>query len=110
MANDITKSETVKAVHEDDEGTGIYWFVDANDQYEQVFVPDITRDRAKELADDFDKLGQGSKRKLDAYRWVPKQVETAQSLVGKACGGKCDSDLDCVDSSCRCISGRCRRK
>ena len=110
MANDITKPDTVQNVHEDDEGTGIYWFVDGNGQYDQAFVPDITRQRAKELAEDFEQLGQVSKRKLDAYRWVPRQVESAQSLVGKQCGGKCNTDLDCVDNACRCIKGRCRRK
>jgi len=50
MTKDITRPETVKNVHDDDEGTGIYWFVDTSSRYEQVFVPSITRARAIELA------------------------------------------------------------
>ena len=107
MADDITKPETVENVHDDDEGTGIYWFVDSSGRNEQVFVPRITRKRAKELASDFEKPG---KQTLDAYRWVPDQLESAQSLVAKPCGGKCKKDIDCVDNACRCIKGRCRRK
>jgi hypothetical protein len=37
-------------------------------------------------------------------------VESAQSLVGKPCGGKCQRNIDCVDNACRCIRGRCQRK
>jgi hypothetical protein len=108
MAENITRPETIRNVHEDDEGTGIYWFVDdTSGQYEQVFVPRITGKRAEELATDFDRPG---KQRLDAYRWVPDQVESAQSLVGKLCGGKCQKDLDCIDNACRCIKNRCRRK
>lgn len=106
-AENITKPGSLANVHEDDEGTGIYWFVDSSGQSEQIFVPRITRTRADELADDFAKAG---KQTLDAYRWVPDQLESAQSLVSKSCGGTCRSNLDCVDNACRCIKGRCRRK
>jgi hypothetical protein len=107
VAKDITKSESVQNAHENDEGTGIYWFIDDSQQYEQIFVPRITRARAKQLAKDFNVAGR---QKLDAYRWVPDQIESAQSLVSKSCGGTCQSDIDCVDNSCRCIGGQCRRK
>jgi hypothetical protein len=106
-AKDITKPESLVNVHEDDEGTGIYWFIDSGGQYEQVFVPRIRQTRARELADDFSGV---SKQTLDAYRWVPDQVESAQSLVSRPCGGVCQSHIDCVDNACRCIKGRCRRK
>jgi hypothetical protein len=105
MAEDITRD--VRNAHDDDEGTGIYWFKDSKGVYEQVFIPRITRKRANDLASDFETVG---KQSLDAYRWVPDQVETAQSLVSKPCGGKCQSDLDCIDNACRCINKRCRRK
>ncbi|MGJ5065221.1 hypothetical protein [Bradyrhizobium oligotrophicum] len=107
MTKDITKPDTVKNAHDDDEGTGIYWFKSPNDMFEQVFIPRITRQRAKELASDFDTAG---KQTLDAYRWVPDYVESAQSLVSTPCGGKCKTDLECVDNACRCIEGRCKRK
>ena len=106
-AEDITRPETVQNVHDEDDGTGIYWFKDPSGQYEQVFVPHVTRKRARELADDF---GNPGKQHLDAYRWVTERVESAQSLVSKPCGGICASNLDCVDNACRCIGGRCRRK
>jgi hypothetical protein len=107
MAENITRPETVQNSHDDDEGTGIYWFVDPSGRYEQVFVPRITSQRAEELASDFDNAG---KQTLDAYRWVPDQVESAQTLMGKPCGGKCQQNIDCVDPACRCIRGQCRRK
>jgi len=107
-AENITKPNTLTNVHEDDEGTGIYWFKDEySGQLEQVFVPRIKLTRARELADDFSKAG---KQRLDAYRWVPDQIESAQSLVSKPCGGSCNKNLDCVDNACRCINGRCQRK
>jgi hypothetical protein len=107
MAEDITKPDTVQNHHEDDAGTGIYWFIGQDERYEQVFIPRIKRRRAVELATDFDSPGR---QKLEAYRWVPVYVETPESLVGRACGGKCERDIDCVDNSCHCIRGRCRRK
>jgi len=107
MGKDITRQDTLANVHDDDEGTGIYWFIDQKGEYEQVFVPRIKRQRAQELAVDFDRAGQQS---LDAYRWVPEQVESAQTLMSKPCGGSCQTDLDCIDSACRCIRNRCRRK
>ena len=107
-AQDITNNDTLANVHEDDEGTGIYWFKDDNTgELEQVFVPRIKAKRAHELAEDFSLAGR---QRLDAYRWVPDHIETAQSLVSKPCGGNCSSNIDCVDHACRCIRGRCRRK
>lgn len=106
-ARDITNPIILDNVHEDDEGTGVYWFIDPSGQYEQVFVPRIKLIRARELADDFSQAG---KQKLDAYRWIPDRIEDAQSLVSRPCGGVCQSDIDCVDNACRCIKGRCRRK
>jgi hypothetical protein len=35
-AENITRSVTLENVHEDDEGTGIYWFTDSSGQYEQA--------------------------------------------------------------------------
>lgn len=46
-AKNITRSETLTNVHEDDEGTGIYWFIGATGEYEQVFVPRIKRQRSE---------------------------------------------------------------
>src|ERR1700749_2983950 len=89
MAEDITKPDTVVNWPPDDEGTGIYWFMGDDERYEQVFVPRIRRERAAELATDFESPGR---QKLDAWRWVPVQVEGVESLVGRACGGKCERD------------------
>lgn len=107
MAEDITRSETVQNVHDDDEGTGIYWFVDGSGRVEQIFVPGITRSRSHDLASDFDSAGNQT---LDSYRWVPDRVESIQSILSKPCGGTCSRNLDCVDPACKCIRGRCRRK
>jgi hypothetical protein len=104
---DISRPQTLDHLHDDDEGTGIYWFIDSQGKREQIFVPAIKRDRAKELAKDFAKAG---KQKLDAYRWVPDQVEKADSLISRPSGGVCTKDIDCVDNACRCIDGRCQRK
>lgn len=107
MAKDITRPDTLTGVHDDDEGTGIYWFRDSSGQFEQIFVPSITRSRSHELANDF---GTAGKQTLDSCRWVPDQVETVQSLVSRRGGGTCRKDLDCVDNACKCINERCRRK
>jgi hypothetical protein len=107
QTKDITKRKTLTNVHENDEGTGIYWFLDGSGRREQIFVPRVRHERADELAGDFNVAGN---QKLEAYRWVPEQIETVQSLVSKPCGGKCQEDIDCVDNACRCIDGQCRRK
>ena len=107
-AEDITNRDTLVNVHEDDEGTGIYWLKDEDSgELEQVFVPRIKAKRAHELAEDFRVAGR---QRLDAYRWVPDQIENVRTLVSKSCGGRCRSNIDCVDNACRCIRGRCRRK
>ena len=64
-AEDITKPDTLVNIHENDEGTGIYWFVDSSGRCEQGFVARIAKARARELADDFYKAG---KQTLDAFR------------------------------------------
>jgi hypothetical protein len=107
MTKDITNPDILKKVHENDEGTGIYWLVDANLRYEQSFIPSITRKRANDLAADFGIVGT---QELDDYRWIPNQIENIESLVTKPCSGSCKRDIDCVDNACRCIGGQCRRK
>lgn len=105
---DITNRDTLANVHEDDEGTGIYWFRDdISGELEQVFVPRIKARRAQDLAEDFRIAGR---QRLDAYRWVPDQIQNAQSLVSSSCGGRCQSNIDCLDNACRCIRKRCQRK
>jgi hypothetical protein len=107
MAVDITRPETLHTAGEHDEGTGIYWFAETGGRFEQVFVPNITRGRAVELAQDFTSAGR---QKLDAYRWVPNSFEDVALLVKSMCTGACTGDLDCVNNACRCINGKCRRK
>jgi hypothetical protein len=107
MAEDITRKETLEGIAADEEGTGIYWFVDPSAVYEQIFVPRITQTRFNELAKDFANPG---KQKLDAYRWVPERFGGAASLTLQSCGGSCQGNLDCIDSACLCIKGECRRK
>lgn len=107
MAENITRKDTLDGVAVDAQGTGIYWFINLSGEHEQIFVPRITQERLEELAKDFDRPG---KQKLDAYRWVPDKLEDAGALVMQSCGGSCKSDLDCIDSACRCIKGQCRRK
>ena len=107
MATDLTRPDSADSVEASQEGTAIYWFVTPDGRYEQVFVPRVIRDRAQDLARDFDQAGR---QKLDAYRWVADSVESAASLVSRPCGGSCQRDLDCIDNACRCIRGQCRRK
>ena len=38
MSKDTTNPEILKNVHENDEGTGIYWLVDGNLRYEQILL------------------------------------------------------------------------
>jgi hypothetical protein len=106
MAEDITKPNALDAP-ENDPGTGIYWFIDSNGRYEQVFIPSITRKRAIDLATDFDVAGRQT---LDAYRWVPDRVANVASLTSSRCSGTCQRDIDCIDNACKCINGECRRK
>lgn len=106
MAQDLTRAAVTAAAHPDDAGTGIYWFRDDAGRYEQAFVPDLTLARARTLAAN---LATADGRELDAYRWVPNQVASAQSLIAAECGGRCSSDNNCVDAACRCLEGRCRR-
>ena len=106
--SDLTDYETLGSTGNQDLGTGIYWFVTEERRYEQVFVPDLTLESFHGLATSF---GIMSLYRLDAYRWVPQWRNSADALIMQTCGGKaCTSDLDCVDSACRCIEGRCRRK
>ena len=106
--SDLTRLETLEKTGDQDLGTGIYWFVREERKYEQVFVPDLTLESFRGLAASF---GIMSSYRLDAYRWVPQWQESADALIMQTCGGNaCTSDLECVDSACRCIEGRCRRK
>ncbi len=107
MAENITRKQTLDGITADEQGTGIYWFIDPNGVYEQILVPRITQERSEELAEDFANPG---KQKLDAYRWVPERVDDAGVLAMQSCGGVCKDSLDCIDNACRCIRGNCRRK
>lgn len=107
MGLDLTRPDDLAKVQENDDGTGIYWFKSPDETIEQIFIPRITKSRFDELVDDLKKAG---KQLLDAYRWVPESVATPEGLVARRGGGKCKSDLDCIDSSCRCIKGRCLQK
>lgn len=107
MVENITRKETLDGVGANDQGTGIYWFVDPSGEYEQIFVPQITRERSDELAKDFDSPG---KQKLDAYRWVPEKLGNAGVLIMQSCSGSCQKNVDCIDSACKCIRGQCSRK
>jgi hypothetical protein len=107
MAEDITQPETLVDILPDELGTGIYWFVDPQQQYEQIFIPKITIARSHILARDFSSYKE---QFLDAYRWVPESFLDAAALMTQKCGGKCNRHVDCVDSACRCIRGECRRK
>ena len=88
MAQDLTKDEAQRA-QADEEGTGIDWFIDPTGRPQKMFIPGITRARARELATDFERPG---KQELDAYRWVPDYIR-ADFLVTTECGGRCDSDV-----------------
>jgi hypothetical protein len=107
MAENITRADALERASNNEMGTGIYWFVDNARRFEQIFVPSITYQRSRELAEDFN---LGGRQTLDAYRWVPDKVEDVVSLVSRQCSGSCTRDLDCVDNACRCINGQCRRK
>jgi len=104
---DLTHADWAANAHPNDEGTAIYWLVDPDGNFEQMFVPSVTLSRARDLAT---QLMTMQNWKLDAFRWVPDHVENVTSLVRRRCGGRCQGDLDCVNNSCRCIHGRCRRK
>jgi hypothetical protein len=106
MADDLTKGDVLERARDEDEGTGIYWFIDQRTgQPQKMFIPRITHTRADELARDLDRPGR---QVVDAYRWVPDYVERADSLVNTVCGGRCNSDLDCVNNACRCINNICQ--
>lgn len=107
MGADLTSQADLDKTHQDDEGTGIYWFKSQDDKIEQIFIPRINKRRFDELVEDFKQAG---KQSLDAYRWVPERVAAPEVLVARRAGGKCKNDLDCIDSSCRCINGRCLQK
>lgn len=107
MGENITRKDTLDGVAADEQGTGIYWFVDPSGVYEQIFVPSITQERFDELAKDFANPG---KQKLDAYRWVPDRLADAGMLAMQSCSGSCLGNVDCIDNACRCIKGQCRRK
>ena len=104
---DLTRPDWIKNAHPNDGGTAIYWVLDQSGNYEQLFAPNVTHARAVEMANQLSTMSAGS---VDAYRWVPDQVEDASSLVKSVCGGRCTRDLDCVNNACRCIQGHCRRK
>jgi hypothetical protein len=104
---DLTKDEWTTSAHADDSGTGIIWLQGQNDLYEQIFVPDVTLARLREVIQAMQVMDVWTP---DAYRWVPKTIESAASLVVSECGGRCNPTLECVNPACRCIKSRCRRK
>lgn len=104
---DLTRPDWINSTHPNDEGTAIYWLLDQNGNYEQLFLPGVTRVRAEEIANQLNTMNNWTP---DAYRWVPNQVEDISSLVRTQCGGRCNSDIDCVNNACRCTQNRCRRK
>ncbi len=104
-AGDLTRPDTVENAHDDDRGTGIYWFIVPSGDEEQIFIPDITRGKANDIARQLGSLGN-----VDAYRWVPESIRDAANLIQSKCGGRCKANIDCVNPACRCYSGRCQRK
>jgi hypothetical protein len=88
-------------------GTAIYWLTDEQGSYEQIFLPDVIYDRGKEFALALSAISPWS---MESFKWVPENVEQATSLIQAQCGGPCADDLDCVNNSCKCIDGFCRRK
>jgi hypothetical protein len=102
---DLTKSDWKFST--DKPGTAIYWLIDEKGEYEQVFVPDVVYKRCEDLSKALSTMSGWS---LGAFRWVPETVQGAMSLVESKCLGPCEDDLDCVNNSCICIDGFCRRK
>src|SRR5213083_3072948 len=92
---DLTDPDARSKAHPDDEGTAIFWLIDQNNTYEQLFAPGVTRARAEEIANELNTMNPWQ---LDAYRWVPDYVADASSLVAARCGGRCNSDLECVNN------------
>lgn len=102
---DLTNKEWMK--WKNNPGTAIYWLKDEEGNYEQMFVPQVIYGRCKAIGEELNTMSHWS---LDSFRWVPESVEEALSLVKAQCGGPCTDDLDCVNNSCKCIDGFCRRK
>lgn len=104
---DLTKENWTTNAHVDDLGTGIIWLLGQNDVYEQMFMPNVTIARLREIIESMEVMGAWTP---DAYRWVPSTIETAASLIVSECGGRCSPRLECVNAACRCIRSQCRRK
>ncbi|MDH3600894.1 MAG: hypothetical protein OEU26_14805 [Candidatus Tectomicrobia bacterium] len=101
----LTDNAWVQNAHDDDLGTAIYWIRDDDGNLEQFFVPTVTRERSESLTREF--TGRWN---LEAYKWVPELVESSTSLVGSLCGGRCNTDADCVNNACICENGHCTKK
>jgi hypothetical protein len=102
----ITKSEQVRNLDPHEEGTGIYWFIDAN-RVEKLFAPRVTQERARQIAAELAR--SEVTLQLNAYRWVPDRIEGADKLISTKCaGGRCHSDSDCFDNACHCVGGLCQ--
>jgi hypothetical protein len=116
---DLTNPEWRRYVDDQNElGTAIIWLIDQASAYEQLFVPTVTLRRTLSLIAAFGARPLEAKPDLvpefelrfDAFRWVPNRVADAAKLMESKCGGRCQVELDCVDTACRCIRGTCRRK
>jgi hypothetical protein len=107
MADDVTKPEHLRGIEPSTRGTGIYWFINTAGNVEKFFVPRINREQAGAIAADLAR--PGGARTLDAYRWVPERVESADSLIATMCQpARCSSDTDCTDNACHCTQGFCQ--
>jgi hypothetical protein len=107
QVHDLTNPDWISSAHAEDKGTGIIWLLGADNAYEQLFVPDITFAQLGIIVNAMAPMNSWSP---DACRWVPATIQPAASLVQGECGGRCTSDLNCVNPACRCMSSRCRRK
>jgi hypothetical protein len=104
MADNITKPQHLRGPSA--QGTGIYWLNASTGHVLKLFVPRITSEQAGQIATDLER--PGGTQGLDAYRWVPDDVETADSLISTLSGARCRSDIDCRDNACKCINNICQ--
>ncbi len=103
---DLTKTEW-KPFFNNTPGTAIFWLIDQVGDGEQLFVPDVDYTRCRLLAGALATMKYWS---VESFRWVPVNVDDVATLINAQCGGPCTDDSDCINISCVCKEGTCRRK
>lgn len=101
-------------------GTAIIWLIDQSGAYEQLFISSVSYNRTGKIVAALWSYPMTAREEpcwwvlptqIRRVRWVPDDVKGfSEILESPTADRRCTNGLECVDVSCRCIGGECRRK